>query len=259
MLSRLIRFARPLRYAWDRASYRRHADTSALRALKARYRGKAMLVVGNGPSLNRTPLDDFSGVPAIGMNKIDLIYGRTKWRPTLVVCVNDIVVMQHAASFINSDVPVYLSWKSRRLVPPQQRGSVNFFLSLIDDEFSHDVESGIGASPTVTYTALQFAYYMEADPVIIFGVDHSFQASGPANSIAVRKGEDVNHFDPNYFKAGSVWGVPDLDGSERVYHLARQAFEAVGRKVVDATIDGKLKVFPKASMDEARVLAGVPR
>jgi hypothetical protein len=259
MLSRLIRLARPFRYAWDRASYRRDADTAALQALKGRYRGKAMLVVGNGPSLNQTPLDDFAGIPAIGMNKIDLIYRRTKWRPTLVVCVNDIVVMQHVASFVESEVPVYLSWKSRRFVPARQRGSVNFFLSLIDDAFSADVVSGVGASPTVTYTALQFAHYMEADPVIIFGVDHSFQASGPANAIAVRKGDDVNHFDPHYFKAGSVWGVPDLDGSERVYHLAKQAFDEAGRTVVDATIGGKLDVFPKVSLDEARALAGVPR
>jgi hypothetical protein len=159
--------------------------------------------------------------------------------------------MQHAAKFVESDVPVFLSWKSRRFVPSRQRHKVNFFLSLIDDGFSPDVSAGVGASPTVTYTALQFAYHMEADPVILFGVDHSFTATGPANAIAVRRGEDVNHFDPNYFKAGSIWGVPDLDGSERVYRLAKQAFDAAGRTVLDGTVGGKLTVYPKISVDDA--------
>lgn len=210
-----------------------------------------MLVVGNGPSLNQTALDEFAGVPSIGMNKIDLIYGRTTWRPTLVVCVNDIVVMQHAARFAESEVPVFLSWKSRRFVPFRHRHKVNYFLSLLDDRFSTDLTTGVGASPTVTYTALQFAYHMEANPVILLGVDHNFQAAGPANAIAVRRGEDVNHFDPNYFKAGSVWGVPDLDGSERVYRIAKKAFEAAGRTILDATVGGKLAIFPKVLLGDA--------
>lgn len=253
MLSRAIRFARPLRYAWDKAVFLRRGDTGALRALENRFRGRTMLVVGNGPSLNRTPLDEFAGVPSIGMNKIDLIYGRTAWRPTLVVCVNDIVVMQHAAKFAESEVPVFLSWKSRRFVPADRRGRLNFFLSLLDDGFSTDLVAGVGASPTVTYAALQFAYYMGADPVILLGVDHSFQVTGPANAIAVRRGEDVNHFDPNYFKAGSVWGVPDLGGSERVYRIAKRAFAAAGRSVLDATVGGRLTVYPKISVEQALV------
>ena len=251
MLSRMVRIARPLRYAWDRSSYRRKADSGALRSLKGRYRNRAMLIVGNGPSLNQTPLHSFVGAPSIGMNKIDLIYGRTPWRPTLVVCVNDIVVMQHAASLVAAGVPVFLSWKSRRFVPARDRHRVNFFLSLIDDEFSADISAGVAASPTVTYAALQFAYYMEADPVILLGVDHSFTASGAANSIARRSGDDMNHFDPNYFKSGSYWGVPDLEGSERVYRLAKHAFDRAGRVVLDATIGGKLSVFPKISLDSA--------
>lgn len=255
MLSRLVRLVRPLRYAWDEATFRRRGDTRALRALEDRYRGQAMLVVGNGPSLNRTPLGEFAGVPSVGMNKIDLIYDRMAWRPTLVVCVNDIVVMQHAAKFAQSEVPVFLSWKSRRFVSKRDRVQVNFFLSLLDDRFSTDIATGVGASPTVTYAALQFAYYMGGDPVILFGVDHSFQAAGPANAIAVRRGDDVNHFDPNYFKSGSVWGVPDLEGSERVYWIAKRAFEAAGRTVLDATVGGKLTVFPKISVEQALVHA----
>jgi hypothetical protein len=91
--------------------------------------------------------------------------------------------------------------------------------------------------------------------VILFGVDHSFEVSGSANEIVRRRGADVNHFDPNYFRAGGFWGLPDLPGSEAVYLLARRAFEAAGRQVLDATVGGRLEVYEKISIDEARAIA----
>ena len=99
---------------------------------------------------------------------------------------------------------------------------------------------------------MQFAYSMGANPVILFGVDHSFKTEGSANTIEVRKGEDVNHFDPNYFAAGQRWGIPNLDGSELAFQKAKEAFEKDGRTIYDATINGKLQIFPKITVDEAR-------
>ena len=40
-------------------------------------------VLGNGPSLNDTPLDKLIGENTIGMNRIHLIYDKVKWRPTI--------------------------------------------------------------------------------------------------------------------------------------------------------------------------------
>jgi hypothetical protein len=47
------------------------------------------------------------------------------------------------------------------------------------------------------------------------------------------------------FGKGFRWQLPDLETSEIAYGMARSAFEADGRKVVDATVGGKLTVFPK--------------
>jgi len=255
MLSSLVRFLRPIRYRLHAYTYRRHPASPRLAQLQGAARGSPILIVGNGPSLNATPLDDFAHLPAIGMNKIDLLFPRVRWRPRLIVCVNDIVVMQHHAEFARSNIPVFLSWKSRRRMPRESASKVEYFLTLPTPVFSTDITRGVGFGATVTYTALQFAYFMEADPVILFGVDHNFAVAGTANEIARRKGADVNHFDPNYFRAGSLWGLPDLPGSEAVYVLARRAFEAAGRRVLDATVGGKLDVYPKISLDEAREIA----
>lgn len=210
-----------------------------------------MLVVGNGPSLNKTPLDAFRGVPSIGMNKIDLIYPRTTWRPNFVVCMNSMVVRQHWAEWLMQDTPVFVNWSARRNIPLRHRGRFNFFYNRFGRSFSLDPPSGLGASETVTYAALQLAFFSGANPVIIVGVDHSFQNSGKKLHYERWKGPDVNHFDANYFKDGSLWGVPDLQGSEDAYCRALRAFRESGREIYDATIGGKLDVFPKIDIKEA--------
>ncbi len=43
----------------------------------------------------------------------------------------------------------------------------------------------------------------------------------------------------------SNWQLPDLDTSEIGYTFAREAYRKAGREVVDATVSGKLTVFPK--------------
>lgn len=251
--SKLILLTRPFRYAVNRLTYSMASKRGGLVALKDCHKDKPMVIIGNGPSLNKTPLDDFAHVPSIGMNKIDMIFSRVKWRPSYIVCNNGLVVKQHADVFAKSEIPVFLSWKNKRSLPKTTK-SVEYFLSTISREFSTDISKGVGSAATVTYTALQMAYYMGANPIIIFGVDHSFKYEGKANDISKREGEDQNHFDPNYFKSGSYWGVPNLDLSEKAYLASRIAFEADGRKIYDATIGGKLTIFDKITLNEAKAL-----
>jgi hypothetical protein len=44
---------------------------------------------------------------------------------------------------------------------------------------------------------------------------------------------------------GFKWQLPDLEGSESVYRLAKEAYEKAGRDVLDATVGGKLTIFSK--------------
>ncbi len=252
MFSTLSRATKGLRYRLDELTYPDSEREQLIVNLRDSCNGQPLLIVGNGPSLNSTPLDQFQGIQAIGMNKIDLIYPRTDWRPDLVVCINNLVARQNQDSWVSAGIPVYLSWKCRHFIRRELRREFSYFLSRTAVEFSNDISNGVGTAGTVTFTALQFAYFMGADPIIIVGVDHSF--SGPDNQAYVirkRTGIDQDHFDPNYFADGQMWGLPNLPMNERGYALARGAFAANGRRVVDATVGGKLTVFEKVSIDEA--------
>jgi hypothetical protein len=168
----------------------------------------------------------------------------------MVVCSNSVVIAQHKSSFETSEVPVYLSWAGRGKID-QSATPVKYFLQQTANEFSTELPRFVDAGSTVTYAALQFAFYMGADPVILIGVDHSFDKTGGSSEYERRSGPDVNHFDPNYFSSGTTWGLPNLSGSERDYLRALAAFHRSGRQILDATIDGKLEVYPKISIDEA--------
>ena len=85
---------------------------------------------------------------------------------------------------------------------------------------------------------------------VLIGIDHSFVDKGVPNRAETRTAEtDENHFHPDYFPKGSRWQLPDLPRSEAAFQLAREAFEADGREIIDATAGGALEVFEKADYD----------
>jgi hypothetical protein len=86
---------------------------------------------------------------------------------------------------------------------------------------------------------------MGFEQVILIGVDHNYSTKGKPNTTVVSQGDDPNHFNAGYFGKGFRWQLPDLEASERGYRMARAAYEQAGRQVLDATIGGKLTVFPK--------------
>ena len=86
--------------------------------------------------------------------------------------------------------------------------------------------------------------------MILIGVDHSFSSKGPAHKVVTSQGPDTDHFDPRYFAAGYRWQLPDLATSEIAYTAARIAFEKAGREIVDATVGGKLTIFPKTRLED---------
>jgi hypothetical protein len=97
---------------------------------------------------------------------------------------------------------------------------------------------------------LQLAYHMGFSEVILIGVDHSFATKGTPHQLVTSTGDDPNHFDPSYFGKGFRWQLPDLQTSEIAYRMARDAYASDGRSVIDATVNGRLHVFPKAHFAE---------
>ena len=145
------------------------------------------------------------------------------------------------------DVPGRLisTWPNRRGLA--RRLDAIFLQSIVGPIFSFDPRRGVWEGATVTYVAMQLAYFMGFTEVLSDGATR-FATTGPAHALVTSEGEDPNHFDPNYFGKGFRWQLPDLETSEIAYRLARRAFERDGRRIIDCTVGGALQVFPKADL-----------
>ena len=229
-------------HPWRRESIKR------LAALKDIHRGKRAFIIGNGPSLKQMDLSKLKNEITFGMNRIYLLFPELGFETTYFAATNDLVVEQFHEDILALPMPRFLAWRSHRHFSPTLPLSnlpTFIYTSYTGPKFSHDVRGRVWEGATVTNVALQIAFHMGMKQVILIGVDHNFTSKGEANKTVVSQEDDPNHFMPNYFGKGVRWQLPDLDTSEIGYTLARENYRRAGREVLDATMGGKLMVFPK--------------
>jgi len=229
-------------HPWRRDSIRK------LRALKDCHKGERCFIIGNGPSLKNTDVSRLKDEYTFGMNRIYLAFEDWGFKTNFLVCVNSLVIEQVYQDFQGLDMPKFFSWRSRKLLYPSGLPDEHthfLFTTYTGPKFAKDVTGRIWEGATVTNACLQLAFHMGFTKAILIGVDHSFAAIGDPNTTIVSQGDDQSHFDPKYFGKGFRWQLPDLDTSEQGYWLSRAGYETAGRQVVDATIGGRLQVFPK--------------
>ena len=98
---------------------------------------------------------------------------------------------------------------------------------------------------------LQLAFFMGFSKVVIIGMDHFFKEKGiPAKAEIRTQNKDESHFDSNYFPKGVKWLLPDLEKSEFSYGIANTFYKNHDRKIIDATINGKCKIFEKGKFEK---------
>lgn len=232
-------------HPWRRESIRR------LAALKDKHKGQRAFIIGNGPSLKNTDLSKLKNEFTFGMNRIYLMFPELGFTTSYLCVVNDLVVEQTASDLAALEIPKFIAWRSRRYFANLQSPITNYqlptflYTTYTGPKFSKDVRGRVWESATVTNVALQLAFHMGFEQVILIGVDHNYTAAGKPNTTVTSQGDDPNHFSPAYFGKGFRWQLPDLDTSEIGYRFARQAYESAGRQVLDATVGGKLTIFPK--------------
>ena len=210
-------------------------------------RNKAVILC-NGPSLNKVDFDLLSESSAytFGLNKINLIFERTQFRPDSIVAVNDAVIEQNTDFFRDTSIELFLSASGISSVG--RKKNVTYLHTTRYQKFATDCSISVVPGYTVTYVALQLAYHMGFRQVALVGCDHNFATKGPPNKTIVAGASDPNHFDPRYFSGGVKWQLPDLVGSEYFYNLADQAFTSDDRKVFNCTEGGELELFERKSL-----------
>lgn len=221
-----------------------------LAGLKGAFKGHRCVVIGNGPSINQMDLSALGSEYTLGMNRIYLKFEEWGFETDALACVNGTVITQFWEDFSKLKTIKIFNWRHAREMVDDERTLLLASRPGVDPQ--GDIEEGLyNSGYTVTNTCLEIAYFLGFSEVILIGVDHSYvQPRGHGGKSIVSQGDDPNHFDKNYFGKGVTWQLPNLKGSEYVFQCMRDLYEKDGRRIIDATLGGKLDIFEKGELGE---------
>lgn len=214
-----------------------------------RHKGETVLVVGNGPSLDQTPLEKLSEkYPTFCANKIYDSKVHDGFLPTYWAGVDHDMLHETLPWLTN-----HPEFRTERFIPREFQLSGFHLLNVkIGHPISKDASEYVALGGTVTVVNLQLAYYMGATTVLLVGVDHNYPIrgyDGPPGSKFIGDGEDQGHFQSKsgaYFAKGQIYNRPELDATGSIsYPAVRKMFEADHRKVINLTPGTKLEAFEK--------------
>ncbi|MAZ45760.1 MAG: hypothetical protein CMD74_03520 [Gammaproteobacteria bacterium] len=241
--------------------YRKHYAPK-LRELRESYKGTdRCFIIGNGPSLNVTDLSLLRDEVTFATNGFFLKANALGWTPTFYVVEDHLVAEDRKAEIAalrgsTKLFPIYLAYccqQDDETIFFNHRPRVSYPEAF---DFSSDASKVTYAGCTVTYTCMQLAVYMGFKEIILVGVDADYDIPSDVTTkaeygveILDMGSDDPNHFDPDYFGKGYRWHDPQVDKMMDAYETARRALQASNQSIVNATVGGKLEVFPRKAYE----------
>jgi hypothetical protein len=238
------------RLNWD-LNLKSWSSRKKLHRLRNSYVGKKAVIICNGPSLRKVDFDSLvdTDIYFFGLNKINLLFDETRFRPNAVVACNQFVIEQNKDFYNSTDLQLFINSDQASII--KNRGNVVYLnYSALPRKFARDCSVSLFQGHTVTYVAMQLAFHMGFQELALIGCDHHFETKGASNKTVTAGETDPNHFHPKYFADGVKWDLPDLLGSEYHYDLADKMFKHFGRRIINCTDGGKLEVFERMPLQE---------
>jgi len=215
-------------------------NVKTLRRFQNIHRGETCVIVGNGPSLNKTPLN--TKYVTFGSNKIY----RLPFTPTYYCLIDE--------EMMKSCLPLPKDFTPNEMFIRAEAGVGNPIYPIVANGFSLDITNFVVMGGTVTFVMLQIAFYMGFDTMLLVGVDHYYpKTQRMAGHRIVGDGDDPDHFacadGKPYFDKDVTYNAPEIEGTTRSYAIAQELFSKAGRKIYNLTPGTKLDVFEKDKLE----------
>lgn len=233
-----------------------------LRSARGLHQGERCFIIATGPSLNDLDLRKLKGETCFGVNgtylleDIDLtyfVYVSTWWHNHHIDGIRGVRCrrrflpdgLQHELA---AAIPTTYY---RRILPRYEWCGIPL---PVPAGFSKEPFRYMYAGGTVIFICLQLALYMGFDQVILIGLDHSYSATEDRR-LRKRKGDYLiarpgtqTHFSAKYSKDGTNVHI-DLNAMEHGYVVAKNAFEAEGKVILNASSKSNLEVYQRIRFD----------
>jgi len=237
-------------------------DFERIGALYNKFKGERCFIVGNGPSLNQHDLSLLKDEYSFAVNSIYYKTDETGYRPTFFVVEDSSVMAENIDRIKEYEAPYKFFPTNYKSLHPEGDNVYFFKMNRSFYEksspfyciprFSADASKVLYCGQSVTYINLQLAYFMGFTEVYLIGMDFSYvipKEHKRRGDIIESTTDDPNHFHKDYFGVGKTWKDPKLERVGANYRQAKLSYEAVGRKIYNATIGGKLDIFDRVDYD----------
>jgi hypothetical protein len=170
--------------------------------------GERAFLIGNGPSLEETPLHLLDDEICIAMNKIDMLYDETSWRPTYYLQINESPpeeMVESTRYHVSEGFQCFIAEDLRDQLPDGD--AVTYLDRIYPDEgvyeavtrgdyqqvWSEDLSEHVYLYKTSMYVAAQLASYMGFDELYFLGCD-LYPVFKPVPYRLLSRGSDPNAF-----------------------------------------------------------------
>ena len=238
------------------------------KSIKNKYKGKRVFLIGNGPSLNKTPLYLLKNEYTICFNHFYLFEERLNWLPTFY-CVTDNLVLSDLLYKLDSLIKKY----KFNFFPDIHFRGENFKNQIIPNDkiFWLNQVFGQGFSTelpkvfpggSVIYEGFQLLNYLGFDEIYFLGVDMNFKIHKTAKSIDKKfksvdiisqENDDPNHFDPRYFGKNKKYHQPEefvIDNIMFNLKFLSSISKKIHSKIFNVGLNSKVEFFKKKKLDE---------
>lgn len=225
-------------------------------SLKGMHQGKRAFLLGNGPSLSKTPLHLLDGEINFSMNNISDVFQFTTWRPQYYYNTAmqifrfrewfdkaEQAIAECHLAFVRRDSPVK---RSPNVCEIEVGGYACKYCHHAIPKYSLDCDKLVTNYRMSLWGMSQIALFMGITKVYFLGCDLGFQ---PTDVVGV----DPNHFSDDY--GGSFYWSQYLARRENFYHheghrLLRDIFKEYGIEGYNATVGGELEIWPRVDIHE---------
>lgn len=234
-----------------------HND-QALLSLKNLHKGETAFIIGNGPSLRAEDLNRLheKGIYCFAMNRINLIFDKTPWRPSCYVAIDRQMLRDGDTalqSVLQENIPLYLLADVLYEGVHNPSSNVLYFYNQPNSryvpvhEFSSNIMEYIVDGFTVTYNAMQIAYYMGFSTIYLLGVDFNYNNVTNIDGTVTKKNTKATYFDSRYDSNNNNSGF--MSGMLSAYHTASDFCKNNNFKIINLTRGGNLDVFERDDFD----------
>jgi len=239
--------------------------------LKGKYKGQRIFIIGNGPSLNKTPLYLLKDEYTICFNRFNLMFERLNWHPNFYTIMDTEVAID-----MIDEINEITKKTDFSFLPDVNDGKIKIKKEIDlrpNILFFHGVPIGfsnflpwLSYGNTIAFPAFQIIKYLGFSEIYFCGIDANYKIDSTSKLIKEVKfkgdivqvikseaDDDPNHFDPRYFGKGRTYHQPTQIIVDKLFDNMNTVYKNTlnsETKVINVGYDSKVEVFEKKDFIE---------